>query len=328
MDSEVKRVEPLFFLNNEVEQEQKWLDTLEVCLAICSVVADETHVEGAQRIGGLWRNYLTNPNTRTQLLCTGFNLRGIQIDLKDKNPFLHTLGREDFETTRVYVRNIPLSFDNGEIEKVFRSKKIEMVSPIKYVRARTKEGKLTNFKTGDRFVDVVIPSEPLPKKVQIGIWNASIYHKEQKQIKNDIECGNCKGKGHVMRDCPNEPFCYDRLQSGHIKGSPLCPVTEQMDMNGEESEDSEDSQETADTETAGKDSSRKEVKKQATSDEAKASTQNVGQQPLISHLFRGKENSPVGSPIGSPTSSPRVRRMGDRSPDDIPNAPKQRKKKK
>ena len=214
----MKRVEPLFFLNNEVEQERKWLDTLEVCLAVCIVVADETHVEGAQRIGGLWRIYLTNPNTRTQLLCTGFNLRGIQLNLKNKNPFLHTLGREDFKTTRLYVRNIPLSFDNGEIEKVLRSKKIEMVSPIKYVRARTKEGKLTNFKTGDRFVDVVIPSEPLPKKVQIGIWNASIYHKEQKQIKNDIECGNCKGKGHIRRDCPNEPVCYDCLQTGHIKG--------------------------------------------------------------------------------------------------------------
>ena len=148
---------------------------------------------------------------------------------------------------------------------------------------------------------------------------------------NDIECGNCKGKGHIRRDCLNEPVCYDCLQSGHIKGSLLCPVTEQMDMNGEESEDSDDSEdsqtETADTETAGKNSSREEVKKQAMSDEAKASTQNVGQHPLISHLFRGKENSPVGSPIGSPTSSPRVRRMGNRSPDDIPNAPKQRKKK-
>ena len=177
---------------------------------MCSVVADETHVEGVQCIGGLWRtcNYLTNSNTRTQLLCTGFDLRGIQINLKDKNPFLHTLGREDIETTRVYVRKIPLSFDNGEIEKSIsvslslshwypgsdvvldcidscslhpyslRSNKIEIVSPIKYVRARTKEGKLTNFKTGDRFVDVVIPSEPLPKKVPKSIWNASIYHKE------------------------------------------------------------------------------------------------------------------------------------------------------
>ena len=194
-----------------------------------------------------------------------------------------------------------------------------MISPIKYERARTKEGKLTNFKTGDRFVDVVIPSEPCQKKVQIGIWNASIYHKEQKQIKNDLECGNCKGKGHIT-------VGYDCLQSGHIKGSPLYPVTEQMDMDGEESEDTDDSEdsqtETADNETAGKDSSSKN-KKQVTSDEAKASTQNVGQQPLISHLFRGKENSPVGSPIGSPCA----RRMGDRSPDDIPNAPKQRKKK-
>ena len=104
-----------------------------------------------------------------------------------------------------------------------------------------------------------------------------------------------------------------------------------MDINGEESEDTDDSEdsqtETADNETAGKDSSSKN-KKQVTSDEAKASTQNVGQQTLISHLFRGKENSLVGSPIGSPTSSPSVRRIGDRSPDDIPNAPRQSKKKK
>ena len=96
MGSSVKRLEPLFFLNNEVEQEQKWLDTLEVSLAICRVVADETHVEGAQRIGGLWLIYLTNSNIRTQFLCTSFNLRGIQINLKDKNSFLHTLCREDF----------------------------------------------------------------------------------------------------------------------------------------------------------------------------------------------------------------------------------------
>ena len=113
----MKMVEPLFFLNNEAEQEQKWLNTREVCLAICSVVTVETHVEGAQHIGGLWRIYLTNSNTRTQLLCTGFNLRGIQINLKDKNPFLRALVREDIETRRVYVRKIPLSFDNGEIEK-------------------------------------------------------------------------------------------------------------------------------------------------------------------------------------------------------------------
>lgn len=49
-----ERVEPVFFLNNEVDQEEgKYLNTLEVCLAVCNVVSDENVVEGAQRIGGL-----------------------------------------------------------------------------------------------------------------------------------------------------------------------------------------------------------------------------------------------------------------------------------
>ena len=30
---------------------------------------------------------------------------------------------------------------------------------LKYVRARTPEGKLTNFMTGDRFVDIVVPDD-------------------------------------------------------------------------------------------------------------------------------------------------------------------------
>ena len=200
------------------------------------------------------------------------------------------------------------------------------------MRARTKEEKLTNFKIVDRFVDVVIPSEPLPKKVQIGIWNASIYHKEQKQIKNDIECGNCKGKGHIRRDCPNEPVCYDCLQSGHIKGSLLCPVTEQMDMNGEESEDSEDSEdrqtETAETETAGKDPSRKEVKKQVTSDEAN-SCFHTKRWAATSHFtpLQRERKFTNWKPHRQPNKQSRVRRMGDRSLDDTLNAPKHRKKK-
>lgn len=63
--AEVERVEPVFFLNNEVDQEDgKYLNTLEVCLAVCNVVSDENVVEGAQRIGGLWRVYLTDRRAR------------------------------------------------------------------------------------------------------------------------------------------------------------------------------------------------------------------------------------------------------------------------
>ena len=39
-----------------------------------------------------------------------------------------------------------------------------MIGSLKYARARTPQGKLTNFKTGDRFVEIVVSTEPLPKK--------------------------------------------------------------------------------------------------------------------------------------------------------------------
>ena len=100
-NEKAERVEPVFFLNNEVKQENdKWLTTLEVCMAVCEVVENDIYIEGAQRIGGLWRIYLTDQNTRISLLSTGISLRGIQITLKDRNPFLNQ-GYSTVETTRV-----------------------------------------------------------------------------------------------------------------------------------------------------------------------------------------------------------------------------------
>ena len=40
----------------EVKQENdKWLTTLEVCMAVCEVVENDIYIEGVYRIGGLWR---------------------------------------------------------------------------------------------------------------------------------------------------------------------------------------------------------------------------------------------------------------------------------
>ena len=62
------------------------------------------------------------------------------------------------------MRNIPLSYDNNEIIEVLRGMGVQMTGLLKYVRARTPAGKLTNLKIGDRFVDIVIPVDPLNKK--------------------------------------------------------------------------------------------------------------------------------------------------------------------
>ena len=57
-DSEVegvgmKRVEPLFFLNNEADQKEKYLDTYEICTAVNVVLGKAKLINGAQRFGGL-----------------------------------------------------------------------------------------------------------------------------------------------------------------------------------------------------------------------------------------------------------------------------------
>lgn len=343
MEENRKTVEPLFFLNSEVNQEAgKWLDTLEICLAVCDVVTDDSVVEGAQRIGGLWRIYLTNVDARAQLLCTGITLRGLQVSLKDRNPFLSFMGKGYVETTRLYVRNIPLSFDNNEIEKALKGKKVEMTGPLKYVRARTKEGKLTNFKTGDRFIDIVVPQEPLHNRLEMGIFTASIYHKEQKQKKEDVECGNCRLKGHVRRACENDPVCYACSQSGHKRGSEMCPefqkqgghdmdsikksedteLSEALDdhdeeVSGEETDGDDEDENNESTESknteentgldakVGKVVSDKVSKIKDASEASvrdKSPNQNKGQQPLISHIWSA--GSSKSSPANSPANSP------------------------
>ena len=110
-----------------------------------------------------------------------------------------------------------MSFDNFEIDNALRGIGVEMANGFKYSRARDPDGKLTNFKTGDRFVDIIVPEEPLPKRLDIGIFTASLFHREQKQNKVDKECGNCMLKGHIRRDCPNETVCYTCRQVGHKK---------------------------------------------------------------------------------------------------------------
>ena len=224
------RIEPVFFKSSDVPQENnRWLTYYEICKA-CSVVAnpenDESKnecIEGAQRIGGLWRVYLNDETARVNLLCQGITLRGQQVELKEKNPYLISMDFEHFDTTRLFIRNVPLSFDNTEIENALKKKGVQMVNQMKYSRARDPKGKLTNFKTGDRFVDIIVPDEALPKKMSVGIFNASLYYKEQKQASEDKECGNCMLTGHLRKDCPNEIVCYECRQAGHKKGDPECP---------------------------------------------------------------------------------------------------------
>ena len=137
------------------------------------------------------RTYVCNETARVSLLSQGINLREQLLELKDKNPFL-TNGYENVSTTRLFIRTIPLSFDNAEIYNALNNLMVEKVNSLKYSRARDPDGKLTNFKTGDRFFDILVPDEPLPKKLPIGLFTASLCHKEQR---------TARGKSSVVTIC-------------------------------------------------------------------------------------------------------------------------------
>lgn len=68
---------------------RKIITVCEICFAVRDVVGRESFVEGAQRIGGLWRVYMADVTARAQVLATGINLRDTIVTLHDKKPYLH-----------------------------------------------------------------------------------------------------------------------------------------------------------------------------------------------------------------------------------------------
>ena len=352
MESTSSHVEPVFFKNSEVPQHNnKWLNTWEICKAVSAIVDDpnptpnpdnpETSLcEGAQRIGNLWRIYLVDAEARVKLLSNGITLRGQQVTLMNKNPFTIP-GFENVPTTRLFIRNIPLSYDNEEIEKKLKAIGVQFAGPLKYSRARTPDNKLTNFKTGDRFADIMIPHEPLPKKLEIGGFHASLYHREQKQTKEDIECGNCMMKGHLRKECKNEVVCYECRNTGHKKGDECCPKLQGFDDEEDDddegddedddqsgSEENEEVYESIDEQGQDESNQRDESAEKNVSqmiDEAltpKSHEQTLsfatpkiseGSQTLIPGFF--SQSLQAGQPVNR-SGSPARRKMADRTPED------------
>ena len=137
---------------------------------------------GAQLIGSLWRLYPTSMESRANLLVAGIELANIRVNLHETNPFiLYSTNGETVDTTRVLISDIPLSFSDDEIEGALKKLGCHFMSPLKHELDRDAvSGKLSKWKTGRRFVFVVVPKTPPPKTVPIGIFKAKLYHREQR----------------------------------------------------------------------------------------------------------------------------------------------------
>ena len=202
MDAQtVANVMPVFFLNRSVPlQEGEFMRSIEVCNAMAQVIGS-SKVEGAQRIRNLWRLYIKTEEARVQLLATGINLRSVHLQLLNENPYTQS-GRDNKRTERITICGIPLSFDNQCIVEYLENEfNLELTSDMKYQFERTKDGKLTSYKNGNRFCFVKGPLEqPLPRTGELGGFKCRLFHPGQ--------------NAHFMCDICNE--------RGHKTGSPKC----------------------------------------------------------------------------------------------------------
>ena len=71
------------------------------------------------------------------------------IQLYAENPF--TLNREEVESTKITVKDVPLSYSNKDVEKFLKDLGANLTSEIRYFKTRDSQGRLTEFLNGDPY---------------------------------------------------------------------------------------------------------------------------------------------------------------------------------
>ena len=128
----------------------------------------------------------------------------------DKNLYV-LRGDMEAPTTKLFISNIPISVDDGEIRNLQRLG-CAIQNPIVSKRARNNDGKLTRFLTGRRFVFIEIPSSPLQRSVELGPFRATLYHRKMR-AKEKKKCGKCLQTGHTALICISNIVCHSCFNS-------------------------------------------------------------------------------------------------------------------
>ena len=157
---------PVFIKNKDiasVREKQMSNENMYKCL-ISDVNGRE--IKGIQKIGGLWRIYVENQESRIKLISNGMNIRNVTVAVYDTNPFIPG---ERENSLRVLIRNIPLSVHESLILDELEKLKYTVIGTMTYQRLRV-DGRLTDCLTGDRVVYIEQPSQPLPRDMTFGIF--------------------------------------------------------------------------------------------------------------------------------------------------------------
>ncbi|KAL8592032.1 hypothetical protein ACOMHN_060525 [Nucella lapillus] len=316
-------VVPVFIVNNQLPAfDHKSFTTSEIYSAVEKTSGFES-VKGAQRIGSLWRIYTRTSEARQKVLLQGFAIRGVRVEVKDKNYFLVSspVGQEkEVPATKLTISNVPLSFSDDDILHTIKKLNINVRSQLIQERDRDNNGKLTRWKTGRRFLYIDVPAEPLPKFVETGPFKATLYHKEQKYTTNQTGSSKCFEKGHQASTCTHPVKCRQCFKDGHKAGDPVCemvPATQRENSNwqGKSSTCNRKSKSPVrDSASPTPNSDKTDKSPSQRSSKRKSSQNKAGKSPVRDSKLKSSQNRDGKSPVRDSASPAPNSDKTDKSP--------------
>ena len=173
-------ISPVYLLSKDLPEDPR-VDNYELCIAISKVIG-RGGLLGAQRIGALWRIYTQTLQARATILANGLVMRGRTVQVQGHNPFMiRGSDGEEIPGTKLIISEIPISFSNTALEAALIKKGLKLRSKLKMEEVRDREGKLTEWLSGRRFVFIDLPKCSIERVIDVGPFKAKLYYKEMQQ---------------------------------------------------------------------------------------------------------------------------------------------------
>ena len=201
----------IFIRHSDIPNAGNNMPTGEEMFLTFAKITDVPNILGIQKIGGLWRIYLREKESRITVISEGVKMRGVKIPVFDMNPFLNS-GNEN--VWRVTVKDIPLSVADSVILHELEGMKCKVAGKIVRQKLRV-NGQLTNCLNGDRVLYIEPRPTPLDRHVKIASFRARIFHDGQQKSASQATCSRCLATGHHASTCTKPFVCRSCNQPGH-----------------------------------------------------------------------------------------------------------------
>ena len=247
--SKQRNVLPIYIKEEEVDERCRVVD---MCRA-CESVSGKGSIDGATKINRLWRVLPYNETSRATLLTNGMVSFGRRITFQASNPYVSVSGDGEAMGTKMTISGLPFSYSNEAVERNLIKAGFKPLGKITWMKARDRQGHLTDWRDGRRVIWIEIPNFKHANKLTMGSFSALIHYREM-----PIICFKCREEGHAAKDCKKEMLCFVCKKPGHKKGDPVCEGKPRArksmvwDLDGEESKTS--SMVSNDEEASGSDS--------------------------------------------------------------------------